>query len=79
MQIDSSDEQPANADSPRLDRVQPVSNVRDESWEQQQKQDFEIVSIDEGIQIDSSDLQSSKADSPSFEIFESSSNVKLER
>jgi hypothetical protein len=57
IQIDSSDEQFRNADSPRIEVLQPDSNVNFLSCEQSLKHDFEIVSIDEGIQIDSSDEQ----------------------
>jgi hypothetical protein len=57
IQIDSSDEQLENADSPRVDTLQPISIVKMERFVQSWKQWLEMVSIDEGIQIDSSDEQ----------------------
>jgi hypothetical protein len=52
IQIDSSDEQYENADSPSSEIWQPRSNVNVERCLQQVKQDFEMTSMDEGIQID---------------------------
>jgi hypothetical protein len=49
MQITSSDEQYANAHSPRIETLQPDSKTKLELVLQPQKQAREIVSIDEGI------------------------------
>jgi hypothetical protein len=46
---------------------------------QDEKQDFEIVSIDEGMQIDRSAEQPANANSPRFESREPRSKVKSER
>jgi hypothetical protein len=51
-QIDWSDEQDANASAPKLESLEPDSNVTCESAVQSRKQLLAIVSIDEGIQID---------------------------
>jgi hypothetical protein len=51
MQIDRSEGQKKNADSPRLEILPPGSNVRQESSWQQQKQPLGILSIDDGMQI----------------------------
>jgi hypothetical protein len=67
MQIDSSDEQEANADLPNIESWQPDSNVTVERLPQFLKQDLEIVLTDEGMQIDSSDEQNANADSPKIE------------
>jgi hypothetical protein len=55
MQIDRSDEQPANADSPSVESLEPDPNVNTERRTQGEKHDRDIVSIDEGRQIDRSD------------------------
>jgi hypothetical protein len=55
IQIDRSDAQRPNADSPRLEILEPGSNVKFERDLQPKKQESRIVSTDEGIQIDSSD------------------------
>jgi hypothetical protein len=52
IQIEGSDEQFANASSPRFEILQSLSNVKIERHVQLEKQDLEMVSIDEGIQID---------------------------
>jgi hypothetical protein len=52
MQIDSSDEQFANADFPRCESRQPESNVKSERFLHSLKQKGAIVSIDEGMIID---------------------------
>jgi hypothetical protein len=56
-QIDESDEQLENADSPRVKSLHPDPNVTLESFSQQLKQPLQIVSTHEGIQIDCSDEQ----------------------
>jgi hypothetical protein len=56
-QIDRSDEHLRNRDSLRIDSLQPGSNVKVESWRHDAKQDWEIVSIDEGMQIERSATQ----------------------
>jgi hypothetical protein len=57
MQIDLSDEQPAKADSPRVESLLPLSNVTLESFSHPAKQNFEMISTEEGMQIACSDLQ----------------------
>jgi hypothetical protein len=52
IQIESSDEQFENADSPRIERREPASKLKSESCSQFEKQAFPSVSTDEGIQID---------------------------
>jgi hypothetical protein len=52
IQIDSSDEQLENADSPRFEILEPLSNVKIERFVHLKKQYEEMVPIDEGIQID---------------------------
>jgi hypothetical protein len=52
MQIDASEEQKANADSPRVDKLDPFSNETLERLLASAKHDPEMVSTDEGIQID---------------------------
>jgi hypothetical protein len=79
IQIDWSDEQFSNADSPSFETLEPRSNVKRERFVQFRKQFSEMVSIDEGIQIDSSDEQLQNADSPRFETLQQLSNVKIER
>jgi hypothetical protein len=51
-QRDRSDKQYSNAESPKLETVEPRSKVKFESPLQPQKQRFEIVATDGGIQID---------------------------
>jgi hypothetical protein len=51
-QIDSSDEQSENADSPRSESLDPLSNVKVARHSHDLKQELEIVSIEDGIQID---------------------------
>jgi hypothetical protein len=52
IQIDRSDEQYENANSPRTESRQPGANVKCEMLSQWPKHDAEIVTIDDGIQID---------------------------
>jgi hypothetical protein len=52
MQIDRSDEQFANADSPSFEILQSLSNVKIERFVHLKKQELEMLSIDEGMQID---------------------------
>jgi hypothetical protein len=68
IQIDRSDKQFSNANSPRVEIRHPPSNVNVERLRQLAKQHFAIPSIDEGIQIEWSDEQFSNADSPRLEI-----------
>jgi hypothetical protein len=49
---------------PRIEILEPVSNVNLERRWEYSKQESEIVSMDEGIQIDSSDPQNANAHSP---------------
>jgi hypothetical protein len=51
-QIDRSEEQPPNADSPRIETAEPGSKITFERPVQPPQQSAGIVSIDEGIQID---------------------------
>jgi hypothetical protein len=51
-EIDSSDEQQANASSASIESLEPDSNVKSERLEQKAKHERGIVSIDEGMQID---------------------------
>jgi hypothetical protein len=52
IQIECSDEQFPNANSPRPETLQQLSNVKIERFLQPLKQFLEMVSTDEGIQID---------------------------
>jgi hypothetical protein len=79
IQIDRSDEQDSNADLPRIEILEPDSNVKSERSSQLSKHESEMISMDEGIQIDRSDEQSSNADLPRIEILQPDSNVKSER
>jgi hypothetical protein len=54
-QMDRSDEHSENADAPRIEILEPDSNVKLRRFEQRRKHPLESVSIDEGRQIDSSD------------------------
>jgi hypothetical protein len=74
-QIDSSDAQPSNADSPRFESLLPDSNVKSERCAHQAKQNFEMVSTDEGIQIDRIDEQRKNADSPKLKTWQFDSNL----
>jgi hypothetical protein len=51
-QMDSSEQHPANAKSPRVESLGSVSKVTSERWLQSAKQKSAMISIDEGIQID---------------------------
>jgi hypothetical protein len=51
IQIERSDEHPANVNSSRMEIAQPYSKAKYESTLQFWKQDFEIASMEEGIQI----------------------------
>jgi hypothetical protein len=52
IEIDSSDEHASNADSPRVAILESGSNLTLEMHSHLLKEDFEIVSIDEGREID---------------------------
>jgi hypothetical protein len=52
MQIDFSDEQRSNADSPIIESRLPRSNAMAERDTQKEKQYLEMVSTDKGIEID---------------------------
>jgi hypothetical protein len=78
IQIDSSDSHSANAASPKIETLQPGSNVTFERFVQSLKQDSGIVSMDEGMQIDSSDQHSENAKSPRVEGLKSAANVTEE-
>jgi hypothetical protein len=55
MQIDRRNKHSSNADFPKIETLEPASNVKFERVQQSLKQALEIVSTDEGIQIDSRD------------------------
>jgi hypothetical protein len=52
MQMNRSDTQFSNADSPTFERREPLSNVTLDNLSQERKHELETVLIDEGIQID---------------------------
>jgi hypothetical protein len=52
MQIVRSDEQPANAEAPRVEIRQGDSKVKSERLSQRTKQEPESTAVDEGMQID---------------------------
>jgi hypothetical protein len=52
METERSEKQDEKAASPKSATLQPDSNVRSESLEQQLKQHSEMVSMDDGMQID---------------------------
>jgi hypothetical protein len=79
IQIDSSAEQPSNAESPRIERRQQLSNVNCDRRVQARKHLSEMISMDEGIQIDSSDEQPSNPDSPKFKIRQPPSKINRVR
>jgi hypothetical protein len=74
IHIDSSDEHPANADSPRNQTLQPSSKITSEIPEAK-KQDLEIVSIEEGICIDRRARQPANAALPNVETRQSDVKV----
>jgi hypothetical protein len=73
--IGPSDEQKANAISPRFLSLDTDANVKSTRLVQSLKQDFAIVSTDEGIQIDGSDEQNANAGSEMIKSFDPDSNV----
>jgi hypothetical protein len=79
MQIDESDEQLQNADSPIEESLESESNVTVESDLHARKDQFPSSLTEEGMQIDESDEQESNAFSPIGESLESDSNVNVER
>jgi hypothetical protein len=79
IQIDRTDEQFLNVDSPRIETVQPLSKVNFERFVHFPTQESEIVSVDERIQIDRSDEQFENANLPRIKTLQQHSNVKLER
>jgi hypothetical protein len=64
---------------PRLEIFEPDSNDKFERSEHEQKQESEIVVIDEGSQIDLSDRQLANADVPKLETLEQDSNARYDR
>jgi hypothetical protein len=52
IEIDRSEKQRENADSPRVEMRQPGANAKFARLLQSLKQEMEIVSTDEGMQID---------------------------
>jgi hypothetical protein len=73
--IDVSDEQEANADSPRIERLLGLSNVTIERDKHKPKQDSEMVRTDEGRQIDLSE-QSENANPAKTEMQLPASNAR---
>jgi hypothetical protein len=63
-QIEDSDEQFSNTESPRHESLEPDSNVTREREEQYRKQCPPIVFTVEGMQIDGSDEQPQNTESP---------------
>jgi hypothetical protein len=55
IHIDFSNEQPEKADSPRIETLQPGSNVTAERFLHAEKQSSEMIVTDEGTQIDVSE------------------------
>jgi hypothetical protein len=74
MQIDSSDEQCANADSSRIETRLSGSNVTLFKLTHEAKQDLAILSIDEGTQSAIRAEQCSNTDSLRTEIVQGDSN-----
>jgi hypothetical protein len=74
MEIDCSDRQYPNADSPRIETRLPDSNVKSERSSQHQKQSSPMVSTDEGMQIDRSEEHDSNADFPRTSTLQPDSN-----
>jgi hypothetical protein len=79
MQIDESDEQYRNVDSPINDSLASNSNVTIERELHPEKQDLQSLSTDEGMQIDERDEQDKKADPSIDESREPASNVTVKR
>jgi hypothetical protein len=52
IEIDRSDEQFSNADSPRMEIREPAWNRKSERAQQYEKHDLEMALIDEGMQMD---------------------------
>jgi hypothetical protein len=64
IQIDSSDEHQEKADSPRLDRIEPASNLKLERFLQKEKEESETAVTDEGMQIEFKHEQEEKQERP---------------
>jgi hypothetical protein len=79
MQMCRSDEQPQNAQSPRLRIVRPASTGKYRRFVQEWKQDVETILIEEGTQIDRSDEQWEKAHSPRLDSLEPGSNDTVDK
>jgi hypothetical protein len=79
MQIVRSDEQPKNAESPRVEIRQGDSNLKSDRLRQYPKQEPESIAVDEGMQIDRSDEHASNADSAKVEILHPDPNVTDKR
>jgi hypothetical protein len=75
MQIVRSDEQLANAESPRVESRQGDSNVKSDRLSQPRKQEPESIAVDEGMQIDRSEEHHSNEDSPRVDILHPDANV----
>jgi hypothetical protein len=79
IQIERSDWHPPNADSPKIETLEPDSNAKFESEPHPSKQDLEIVCMDEGIQIEESREHAAKANSPRLEILLPGSKVNVHK
>jgi hypothetical protein len=64
MQIDDSDQQLENADSPIRVSAEPVSNVTLDRVGHPSKHESQRIVTDEGMQIDESDVQFANAYGP---------------
>jgi hypothetical protein len=67
MQIARNDEHSANAELPRTDSVEPLSNVTADIVTQFSKQDLQIIVTERGTQIRSSKAHVENAASPRAE------------
>jgi hypothetical protein len=79
MQIDESEEQSANADSPRCESFEPDSNVTAERERHLKKHFSPSRSTEEGMQIDERDEHSENARLPMLQSSEPDSNVRVDK
>jgi hypothetical protein len=75
MQIDRSDEHLSKTGLPRIESIEPDSNVKCERPSHDLKQKSSIVPTDAGTQIDRSAEQVSNIHFPKSEILEPASNL----
>jgi hypothetical protein len=74
-----SDEQLANADSPRLEIFEPRSNAKSERFAHPSKLWLGIIPSDKGTQIDRSNKQLPNEPGPRVESLQPASNLTVER